>query len=394
MVKEDRSDCVAVQPEFSEVGGGGDPPPIKPAKSAYQYFQKENASAIHTELSASGASTDVGALGRAVSSRWHALTPDERRKYEEMAEKDKYRFLSESHKRDVEAIERKERLRKERDTLILDDQGDGRATRRSRQKGQRKAERKRAKKEEKRLAKKAAAKMKKKNKKKDDSKKDDDSDYEDEASSGSDEGDDNSSRNSNDSDDDDSVSSASSSSSYDSDDEKKPAKKRAPAKVSQAVLDRREKAKAEKLQKEKYIEQRQSNVRTERAEQAKRRLEFLLKQSDIFNHFGNVKQEKARLGLSSSVAATSSTLEKGEGSDKTVVRKSSNVGDTGGQEAEEECEEADEHEATFLTAQPPTLGHGKMRQYQLEGLNWMIRLQENGVNGILADEMGLGKVSI
>mmetsp|Transcript_24578 Transcript_24578/g.50608 ORF Transcript_24578/g.50608 Transcript_24578/m.50608 type:complete len:1255 (-) Transcript_24578:97-3861(-) len=32
-----------------------------------------------------------------------------------------------------------------------------------------------------------------------------------------------------------------------------------------------------------------------------------------------------------------------------------------------------------------------MRQYQLEGLNWMIRLQENGVNGILADEMGLGK---
>jgi SWI/SNF-related matrix-associated actin-dependent regulator of chromatin subfamily A member 5 len=26
-----------------------------------------------------------------------------------------------------------------------------------------------------------------------------------------------------------------------------------------------------------------------------------------------------------------------------------------------------------------------MRDYQLEGLNWMIRLQENGVNGILAD---------
>ena len=32
------------------------------------------------------------------------------------------------------------------------------------------------------------------------------------------------------------------------------------------------------------------------------------------------------------------------------------------------------------------------RQYQLEGLNWMIRLQENGINGILADEMGLGKI--
>ena len=32
--------------------------------------------------------------------------------------------------------------------------------------------------------------------------------------------------------------------------------------------------------------------------------------------------------------------------------------------------EADEHEATYLTTQPSTLGHGKMRQYQIEGLNW------------------------
>jgi SNF2 family DNA or RNA helicase len=31
------------------------------------------------------------------------------------------------------------------------------------------------------------------------------------------------------------------------------------------------------------------------------------------------------------------------------------------------------------------------RAYQLEGLNWMVRLQEYGINGILADEMGLGK---
>lgn len=31
------------------------------------------------------------------------------------------------------------------------------------------------------------------------------------------------------------------------------------------------------------------------------------------------------------------------------------------------------------------------RDYQLEGLNWMVRLQDNGINGILADEMGLGE---
>ena len=32
-----------------------------------------------------------------------------------------------------------------------------------------------------------------------------------------------------------------------------------------------------------------------------------------------------------------------------------------------------------------------MREYQVEGLNWMISLYENGLGGILADEMGLGK---
>ena len=32
-----------------------------------------------------------------------------------------------------------------------------------------------------------------------------------------------------------------------------------------------------------------------------------------------------------------------------------------------------------------------MRDYQLDGLNWLIGLYETGLNGILADEMGLGK---
>lgn len=37
--------------------------------------------------------------------------------------------------------------------------------------------------------------------------------------------------------------------------------------------------------------------------------------------------------------------------------------------------------------------HFPCRAYQLEGLNWMIRLRENGINGILADEMGLGELT-
>ena len=34
---------------------------------------------------------------------------------------------------------------------------------------------------------------------------------------------------------------------------------------------------------------------------------------------------------------------------------------------------------------------GELRPYQLEGLQWMLSLFNNNLNGILADEMGLGK---
>lgn len=34
---------------------------------------------------------------------------------------------------------------------------------------------------------------------------------------------------------------------------------------------------------------------------------------------------------------------------------------------------------------------GKLCNFQLQGMKWLIRLYENGINGILADEMGLGK---
>ncbi|KAH0562969.1 hypothetical protein GP486_002470 [Trichoglossum hirsutum] len=41
--------------------------------------------------------------------------------------------------------------------------------------------------------------------------------------------------------------------------------------------------------------------------------------------------------------------------------------------------------------QPILITGGVMRNYQLEGLDWLCSLYENGLNGILADEMGLGK---
>ncbi|OLL25321.1 Lymphoid-specific helicase [Neolecta irregularis DAH-3] len=43
------------------------------------------------------------------------------------------------------------------------------------------------------------------------------------------------------------------------------------------------------------------------------------------------------------------------------------------------------------TRQPELVTGGTMKDYQLAGLEWLISLYENGLNGILADEMGLGK---
>ena len=39
----------------------------------------------------------------------------------------------------------------------------------------------------------------------------------------------------------------------------------------------------------------------------------------------------------------------------------------------------------------PNLFHGTLKKYQLKGMNWLLDLYDQGINGILADEMGLGK---
>jgi DNA helicase INO80 len=39
----------------------------------------------------------------------------------------------------------------------------------------------------------------------------------------------------------------------------------------------------------------------------------------------------------------------------------------------------------------PLIFNGKLKAYQLKGMNWLASLYDQGINGILADEMGLGK---
>ncbi len=87
-------------------------------------------------------------------------------------------------------------------------------------------------------------------------------------------------------------------------------------------------------------------------------------------------------------------------------RAAERYGDENIQEEESEVDEDEEDEESFrkidyyavahrikeeVTQQADILVGGTLKEYQIKGLQWMISLYNNNLNGILADEMGLGK---
>lgn len=42
----------------------------------------------------------------------------------------------------------------------------------------------------------------------------------------------------------------------------------------------------------------------------------------------------------------------------------------------------------FVTEQATIMVNGKLKEYQIKGLEWLVSLFNNNLNGILADEMG------
>lgn len=120
-------------------------------------------------------------------------------------------------------------------------------------------------------------------------------------------------------------------------------------------------------------EQRQKDALAKtKSEIASARLKYLLSQSDIFAHFSGNVGKKGKKGAAEPSAAG---------------RKKKRISE----EEEDQSLLADKHDIVRLTKQPSVIKFGTMRQYQLEGLSWMVNLAHQGINGILADEMGLGK---
>lgn len=150
----------------------------------------------------------------------------------------------------------------------------------------------------------------------------------------------------------------------------------------------------EKLSKREFNKQRAENFikEQEKLQELKRgdsirRYAFLLGKTDIFAHFLKLHQQRNEHdpALDKLLEDSNKNGSKNDGSDKRR-RKSE-------KEEDEEIlrEEKKQSKTMILTESPTYIKNGKLRDYQLQGLNWLISLYNNGINGILADEMGLGK---
>ncbi|KAG2727211.1 hypothetical protein I3760_01G147900 [Carya illinoinensis] len=150
--------------------------------------------------------------------------------------------------------------------------------------------------------------------------------------------------------------------------------------MSNAEISKRERARLKEMQKMKkqkiqeILDAQNAAIDADMNNKGQGRLKYLLQQTELFAHFAKGDQ------------SASQKKSKGRGRHASKVTE---------EEEDEECLKEEEDGLsgtgnTRLVTQPSCI-QGKMRDYQLAGLNWLIRLYENGINGILADEMGLGK---
>ena len=127
---------------------------------------------------------------------------------------------------------------------------------------------------------------------------------------------------------------------------------------------------------------------------------YLTKHSDKLGTFVNDKilnrmkdAAAATTATAAAAAATTTTASNKSSSSSTRVSprqslsSSSSSSSSSTKKQFESCHEVPSH----ITKTPDFIKHGKLRDYQVQGVNWLIEMHRRGTNAILADEMGLGK---
>ncbi|MCJ1318380.1 putative DNA helicase ino80 [Xylographa vitiligo] len=178
------------------------------------------------------------------------------------------------------------------------------------------------------------------------------------------------------------------------------------------------------------------------ANRQKRKLNFLISQTELYSHFIGRKiktDDIERSTDSADVAVSEQTVAPGrtnaheislpesvgqvgtkvtnfedldfDADDETVLRQAAMANAQNAvQEAQDRARafngednqlqaQFDEGEMNFqnptslgdVDVKQPEMLMAQLKEYQLKGLNWLVNLYEQGINGILADEMGLGK---
>ena len=117
-----------------------------------------------------------------------------------------------------------------------------------------------------------------------------------------------------------------------------------------------------------------------------KRLQFLLDQTKTYAHFlmeGKFEDKDSRNKKLNNKKKRKNSEAEVDVEDIKILQQKNNL--------DEDELKIENKQPTRLYYQPSSLTGGKLTNYQLDGLNWLINLYERGLNGILADEMGLGK---
>ncbi|RDB21790.1 putative ATP-dependent helicase IRC5 [Hypsizygus marmoreus] len=143
------------------------------------------------------------------------------------------------------------------------------------------------------------------------------------------------------------------------------------------------------------------------------RLQFILEKSAIYTQILKERMEQDIARQAAAAAAKAKAAGKGKGvasasergaAQRGKGRKRSRIESENDQSDSEPSkskrkkkengqpeQQVADHEGAPVFQQPALVTGGKLKDYQLEGLQWLVSLDQNGISGILADEMGLGK---
>jgi SNF2 family DNA or RNA helicase len=143
----------------------------------------------------------------------------------------------------------------------------------------------------------------------------------------------------------------------------------------------------------------------------KKKIEYLIKQSDIYAHIMaeklGIKDKKKKPVQNQNSLLTKEDVDNAQESINCIIKQNKERVNNLEQEMSNAHKEnhlinGDQEKVNFDFSKieldeksslisTPSSFQGKLKEYQLKGLRWLNNLFEQGINGILADEMGLGK---